>query len=352
MAEFKDPVPHTGGQLTIHRSARGVQLTYIHHNANRVALTELITVEGKPVEWSEMRGAPPPALLIEFPSDAEGMWGRRCPTCKSYFRTSFPQTDFCPYCNTKADSLTFITAHQRDFIKRQHDAIVAALDGPEGDTVVSFEGDAADSWGYADERQQTHFKCAKCPLKFDVLGDYVRCPNCNTFTARQVIERKLSDISTDLESDAQTIPTDQRDQRQRRWRHHVSACVAEFDALGRDISKVLAALPCTPGRRKAILELSFPSIVVTAGRLREWFGIELLGGIDENDRGFLNRLFNCRHLFAHNSGRVDQEYLDRTGDSSVRLNEVVKISSNETRRLIALVQRLAEQLLLGFESMS
>jgi Zn finger protein HypA/HybF involved in hydrogenase expression len=357
MTEYKDAIPHTGGQLTIHRVGRGYQLTYVHHNLNRVALTELVAVAGEPVEWidmvSEMRGAAPsPAVRIEFPSDAEGMWGRRCPSCKSYFRTRIPQTEFCPYCNAKADSLTFLTAHQRDFIKRQHDAIVDAMAGPEGDTVVNFEGDADDSWGYADERQQTNFKCANCGLKSDVLGEYVRCPSCGTRTARQVIERKLAEISADFESDAQNISTDKRDQRQRRWRHHVSACVAEFDALGHDISKALAALPCTAARRKAILELSLPSITVTADKMREWFAIDLLHGVDDNDHSFLNRMFNRRHLFAHNSGKVDQEYLDRTDDSTVRLNEVVKITSNETRRLIALVQRLAEHLLLGFESIS
>src|SRR5713226_9325902 len=35
-------------------------------------------------------------------------------------------------------------------------------------------------------------------------------------------------------------------------------------------------------------------------------------------RTFRNRMFNRRHLFAHKGGTVDQEYLDKTNDATVR----------------------------------
>jgi len=59
-----------------------------------------------------------------------------------------------------------------------------------------------------------------------------------------------------------------------------------------------------------------------------------LNGISEDDRAFLHRMFNRRHLFSHRGGKVDQEYLDRTRDSTVRLNEVVTVKSKEVRRLL------------------
>ena len=49
---------------------------------------------------------------------------------------------------------------------------------------------------------------------------------------------------------------------------------------------------------------------------------------------------------------VDQEYLDRTGDETVRLHQVVTVSSAEVRRLLSLVGRVAGNLLDGFESVS
>ena len=132
---------------------------------NRVALAELVAVDGNAVDFAPIgadlragSGAFP--VRIEFPTDSEGPWGRRCPKCASYFRTANPMTTFCPYCDATAEPFAFLTANQRGFIKRQHDAIIAAMNGPDGDTAVNFDGDAADSWAYSEEKQQTRFKCA------------------------------------------------------------------------------------------------------------------------------------------------------------------------------------------------
>jgi hypothetical protein len=82
-----------------------------------------------------------------------------------------------------------------------------------------------------------------------------------------------------------------------------------------------------------------------------WYGFEILDGINSDDRRFLNVMFNRRHAFTHNAGRVDQEYLDNTGDTSVRLNQVIRVKSKEIRRLIPLVRQAGKNLVDGFESL-
>jgi len=36
-----------------------------------------------------------------------------------------------------------------------------------------------------------------------------------------------------------------------------------------------------------------------------------------------NREFNRRHLIVHKAGRVDEEYIQKTGDNSVKLNQTI-----------------------------
>jgi len=361
MGDFKDQVPHTGGVLTIHKQGDRYALSYEHSNPHPAVFAELLVIDGEPVSFIDLGGLyanddPPPTEVRAFlPSDSEGMFGRVCPGCKSYFRAGIPSSRFCPYCMTVAHALKYLTSPQCDFLRRQHDAIVAALAGPDGNTSVSFDEQVAqptrnDTWVYSEEKQQTRFKCT-CRLEYDVLGEYVRCPNCGKRTARQVFTRKLAALSADLEADAQRIPTDQREERERRWRHYVVACVAEFEALGRDVAMVLSWLPCVPARRTALGRLSFQSVLETAERLREWFGFDLLRGIDQQEQTFIARMFGRRHLFSHNSGRVDQEYLEKTRDTSVRLHEVVTVRSSNARQMIALVQKIGAKLLDDFESM-
>jgi hypothetical protein len=82
-----------------------------------------------------------------------------------------------------------------------------------------------------------------------------------------------------------------------------------------------------------------------------WYGFGIFDkGFPDDDRKFVNKMFNRRHLIAHKGGRVDQEYLDNTGDTSVRLHEAIHVHSNEIRRLITLTNTAATNLIAGFDS--
>ena len=50
-------------------------------------------------------------------SDREGLFGRVCPSCKSYFRTnSLKRKLVCPYCSIKDDNGAYTTENQRRFM--------------------------------------------------------------------------------------------------------------------------------------------------------------------------------------------------------------------------------------------
>ena len=140
-----------------------------------------------------------------------------------------------------------------------------------------------------------------------------------------------------------------RHDREIEW-EKMTKCISDFEAMARDIQKQLARLPLTPTRRKEVGHISFQQIVKADELLRGFFGIELLKSIVESDRDFLNKIFNRRHILTHNAGRVDQEYLDRTLDSGVRLNQKVVVRSREVARLISLLKTAASNLFEGYES--
>ena len=59
-----------------------------------------------------------------------------------------------------------------------------------------------------------------------------------------------------------------------------------------------------------------------------------------------------RHVFVHNSGRIDQKYLDATRDGTVRLNQVIRVRSGEIRRLIPILRQCAKNLFAGYEAIT
>ncbi len=357
MADFED-VQHTGGAITIRRRGSQYQLSYVHMRPVRSTLVELfVKADGTPIAFSPITGiglqpAPEPEFMVMFASDEEGLFGQQCPKCESYFRSGAPFTSHCPYCGATPDALEFITPTQRRFFKGFAEAIITA---PEGDTTVdldqlleSIPENKQSPWHYTEERQQTHFKCARCGREFDVLGEYVQCPTCPKTTHDVVIQRKLAARTAEFETAAANLT--ERHEREDRWQQLLLGCVSDFEGFASDLRDHLQRFPATPARKRALEHLSFQNIVNAADRLKEWYAFDVLDTIGTEDRDFLNLMFNRRHLFVHRAGRVDQEYLDKSGDAAAKLNQVIRLKSNMIKRLIPLLQTASRNFVVAFES--
>ncbi len=120
--------------------------------------------------------------------------------------------------------------------------------------------------------------------------------------------------------------------------------------MGRDIQKQLLLLPLTLSRKNELERLSFQNIKKANTLIEQWFGIKLWAGLSEPDQNFLHKAFQKRHILTHNAGRVDQDYLDKSGDTSFKLYETIRIDSNEVNRLIGLLEACSTNLFEGFES--
>ena len=141
----------------------------------------------------------------------------------------------------------------------------------------------------------------------------------------------------------------ERHDREVEW-EKLTRCVSDFESMANQLCSILVRLPATPNRKSDLRSLSFQRILKAAKKLDAWYGYNFLENVSEKDREFLNRMFNRRHLFTHNAGRVDQEYLDNTGDTSVRLNQVLRIRSREINRLIKLVREAGQRLIQMYEA--
>lgn len=59
---------------------------------------------------------------------------------------------------------------------------------------------------------------------------------------------------------------------------------------------------------------------------------------------FIKKIVQRRHILIHNGGLVDQEYLDKSGDDQVRLDEQIRIRSDDTRRFLKDVSEMGMNL--------
>lgn len=363
MPEFEE-IGSAGGKIEIlHNSDASVSLRLSGSSGGPWSAFQLgVSLDGKIIRHCPLRGMvmrppePPPELApIMVVSDREGLFGRTCPECHSYFRTSSPrEICTCPYCSHRNRNENFTTKNQLQFVDRVREAYCQAIASKQTVTIdlnkIAGELPAnRPAWAYSEESQQNRYKCAGCQTIYDILGEYAGCPTCGKRNSLQVFEKHIAEVDAQLtEADAKLKD---RHEREVEW-EKLSRCISDFEAMARDIQGQLALLPAIPRRKSEIKALNFQNILKANGCLSNWFGFEFLARFSDADKDFLNRMFNRRHVLTHNAGRVDQEYLENTKDTTVRLNQRIVVRSNELRRIIPLLNKCAQNLFEAFESIA
>jgi len=138
MAEFKDKIRAAGGKLEYLFQPDGRLAFRISGNSSsgmRAMYMVAVSMDGShfvdEVPAVGIGGTAvyrQPSVVAYVQSDEQGMWGRNCPACERYFRTTHIFHDFvCPYCAKSAPSLTFISKAQRMYIAASYDAFARAM---------------------------------------------------------------------------------------------------------------------------------------------------------------------------------------------------------------------------------
>lgn len=131
--------------------------------------------------------------------------------------------------------------------------------------------------------------------------------------------------------------------------------LSKFEALAKHMRRRLSTFPMTANRRAQFEKLNFQKPLVADEWLKQSFDISLMSWpgnstkperhIDASEIPFIKKMVQRRHILIHNGGLVDQEYLDLSGDAQVRLDERIRIRSNEAKRFLILVREMGMNLL-------
>ena len=375
MSKFKDKIRAAGGKVEFFYNPANRSIATQISGFGFIALYQVaVSMDGRALLSTVPATGigvtpvyPQPSVLTFIQSDEEGMWGRNCPRCEKYFRTThITDVTFCPYCWRPASSLDFISKAQRTYIVAFYDAFMRAhLYGTNTSLDLADVTDATDitdatpPWHY-EVKQQYHFTCdAKdCGTRTDLLGEYGFCPRCGRTNARIIFFAQMDKMSADLETAARTV-TD-RDERAELWGKAIVNSVHELEPLAKHLRERLFGFPMTLKRRKQLGDLSFQQPLEAGEALSQWFDISLVEWrgdgathprkLTESDLPFIRKMLQNRHILIHNKGVVDQNYLDRGGDQQFQLRERIRIRSNEARRFIALVRIMGANLMDNVEN--
>jgi len=371
MAEFKDAIRAAGGKVEYLHQPDGqlaVKISGSSGSGMRALYMVAVSMDGKQLlDTVPATGIGhtavyrQPSVVAYVQSDEQGMWGRNCPVCEGYFRTThILHTSVCPYCAKPAPSLAFISKAQRLYIAASYDAFGrAVVTGKNTSLDLADVTDATPAWHYAEEKQQTHFKCQTegCGVDTDVLGIYGYCPRCGRTNARLAFNDAMARMLARWDQTNKNVSD--RDARGEVWADLTTKSLTEFETLAKHLRRRLLTFPMTPSRRRQLEELNFQSPLQADDALRQWFdiGVVAWGGnakippraVKQLELPFITKMVQRRHILIHNGGVVDPDYLKLSGDTQSRLDEQIRISSRDARHFVEVVSEMGLNLLDGVE---
>lgn len=295
-------------------------------------------------------GNPPPmshCLPVLIGSDSQGQFGHHCPHCRGYWRSGSSPT-ICPYCGGRFENYQFLSVAQRQYVKRYCNVLINALENPEDSEVVIDMDVVADAVGketekpsfYVSEESQQHkFTCTACNEFNDILGRYGYCSACGTRNDLADFEsHSIPEIRTRLNAD--DLPE-----------NCLRDAVSAFESYMVQGAKQFIELVPLSRQRKDRLSKSFHRLDETHKIFLDWFDIDIFASMSQSEQDATIRMFYRRHIYEHNGGVVDQKYLDRSGDTGVRLNQRINESKGSVHTLLGSLVKMARNFHDGFHEL-
>lgn len=301
-------------------------------------------------------------VSVKIPLDDDGMMGRECLECAKYFKlkpgTGLP-TDHChcPYCDYEGKSNTFWTPAQLEYaksvgvnqvfqshIKPSLDRLTDSFKELERSSRNSLIKFTVKSSGhdhffpikyYREEELETKLECDSCGLVFSIYGVFARCPDCNELNAFLIFDKSIEVTEKQFEIFTKSeIPTELRTQS---LSSILSSCVSAFDGLGKELRKRKPTL--YPAKPKNLFQNLFT--------LNE----NLNNVISDKHSNYplLLKMFQVRHLYEHNMGVVDEDFIKKLPQYSSSLGRKFMLDEGELKVFISCVRELGEIIKLDFK---
>jgi len=298
-------------------------------------------------------------IPISLKTDDKGLFGRECPKCERYFKMKVlrdldASECICPYCECKDLHNRFFTQDQIEYMKsyaarevmgpafteleRTMRRLEQSTKGGFIQIKVSTSGMDFPLRYYKERDLETPVMCDSCGLEFAIYGVFASCPECGRLNALMIIRKSIEVARKKL------IVFDQQDAAEVDVKNGVLAdvlsdAVSSFDAFG----KVLRLRH--PGVFPEQPRNLFQNLSALSGSLESGLGSSLKAMVGDEQYDVMARWFQVRHLYEHNMGVVDKDFVKKVMGSGHLLGKKHPLERNEIEKVLGIVQEAAEKII-------
>ena len=315
-------------------------------------------------------------ISLEFALDDDRYLDRACPSdrCGACFKVHYDDLEprvrddefHCPICGFTAEATEWNTPEQADYIK------AAAVREVQRQLGLAFERSAKAftrprrSDGFitvrlsykpspiplavppaASELMSQPLTCEACGLRYASVGAALFCPACGHNSAVSTFDASVETVRATLSALPQlraamvsALGKDAAEDAVRLIREN--ALVKLLSSFQRFAEALFDRLPNRNDFRPR--PNVFQNLKESGELWRDAAGAGYNKMLTKSEMSTLERYFQQRHLLAHRDGIVDQQYVERSGDSSYAPCQRLVIRVTAVEELATLVQRLAGEL--------
>lgn len=187
--------------------------------------------------------------------------------------------------------------------------------------------------------------CEKCGTTYSVIGSAYFCPCCSYNSASSSFSESLDTIQKMLDSVDQMkalfSEKYDNDKAETMCRSMIEGslgdCVSAFQKF--------AERRYTEITGKSARVNDFQIIEKGSNLFRSAVGYGYEKWLSEYELSMLKLYFQRRHLFEHNNGMVDEQYLSKTGDTNYSVGQRLIIRKNEVEEVLKILKKLGDGIL-------
>ncbi len=314
-------------------------------------------------------------VSIPIPTDAEGFIDRQCPskTCSSNFkvladdwRDVVPdERAFCPICRHETRSDDWATPAQINYAEKvafskltrmvdqafvrgarqfnsrpQSGFLTFTLSYKPGSRPLMLPKATADL-------MEQRFACEKCKCRYSSIGAAFFCPACGHNSALSTFDQTMTTVENavrDIEAVRAAIAKiSGRDQAENTTRlileQSLGRLVGAFERFNEALFVTVPAAPIAKVKRGCFQRLQDASDL-----WKEALGHGFVDMLSASDWASLLLLYQRRHVITHRDGLIDQDYIQKSGDTTYREGQRLVMQPADVLRLIDLMRILGADL--------
>jgi hypothetical protein len=303
----------------------------------------------------------PKTIEVAFQLDENGLFGRECPVCFKYFKlkmgTGIKTTlCSCPYCDHRGEGKEFYTQDQiaylhsvlsREVIKPKFDDLANQVNrsgtpSNNGWLQVSIHMDVPEFpiEHYQEKTLETNITCDNCGLVFSIYGVFSNCPDCGKLNARVIYGTSLDAANKQLEL-ARNSEIDASLQSYL-IKNALGEVVSAFDSLGKALRKKHPEIQSrTRNLFQNLFELDRVLVELTGKCIAQY--------LTEGDSEFVFTMFQVRHIYEHNAGVIDSDFVEKIPALAGQLGRKYILSNDNVSVFISLMRKLGNEIYGAFE---